>query len=148
MYYKALQFFFSLKIHNCIIINTIPEPLQAFMLPVCLSQLMPVAPLNVKVVQGPSPGSLISVISQQETVIFPPGEPRPRPIETWAGPGEVSSRQFPTQQQSIIQSEDVSMKICFNLFPNFFFDKPLVLSAFIIKYSKNKMKKSQNNLVL
>ena len=146
MYYKALQFFFSLKIHNCIIINTIPEPLQAFMLPMSLSQLMPAGTLNVKVEQGPSPGSLISVFSQQESVFFPPGDPGP--IETWAGPGRVKSRQFPTQQQSIIQSEDVSMKICFNLFPNFFFDKPLVLTAFIIKYFKNKMEKSQNNLVL
>ena len=40
MYYKALQFFFSLKIHNCIIIKTIPEPLQAYVT-MCLSQLMP-----------------------------------------------------------------------------------------------------------
>ena len=80
MYYKALQFFFSLKIHNCIIINTIPEPLQAFMLPMSLSQLMPAGTLNVKVEQGPSPGSLISVFSQQESVFFPPGDPGP--IET------------------------------------------------------------------
>ena len=40
MYYKALQFFFSLKIHNCIIIKTIPAPLQACVT-VSLSQLMP-----------------------------------------------------------------------------------------------------------
>ena len=62
MYYKALQFFFSLKIQNCIIIKTIPGTSL-----LSLSQLMPVATLNVKVVQGPSPGCRVTDLSYQPT---------------------------------------------------------------------------------